>query len=351
MSLMVAKILLLFLLTSSMALRMELRSKQESQHAKFASGSPPGNCAPGRWAPVDEGTAAALAAEVETEHEKYPDVCVKTFPCKADKFAEKYESDCLKPFSAQAFAQAIKGKTVSFIGDSLISHFFHDLSCKLMAVPGLVAETSGHAGAKAKKWGEPEPCTTTLTNGAKLQTQRIGMPVDETRWARQLNESGFMDADIIVANLGAIYQKWDWLKKPLGILDAMAQERIRPEGRLLFMEYSPTHFHSATRFEGRSDSDSTSGPSVVGARQDGDYGDCGEVALTRQGQVQASATQFRLEEANRLMEDKGWEILRTHDLAASQWNMHKGNNDCRHWCTNSPVHDAHRRVFAQALGA
>jgi len=321
--------------------------------------SPPSQ---GKWVPVDEGTAAALAAEVESGYQKYPQVCVKRFTCKADKYAEKYESDALKPFDAQAFAQSVKGKTVTFLGDSVMREFMFDLSCT-MAQSGLMAKdwfgnslVAGNASMKPAKWGEPDPFAMTLTNGAKLQYHLIGVPQGDGYWGPKVNQSGFLDADIIVLNMGAHYPQFSWLKKPLDIIDALIQEQIRPNGRRLWLEYSPTHFHSSERFGGKTDTDSDIDSesmlqTSIGDGPAGQDGDCGEVALTRQGQVQAKATQFRLEDANRLMEEKGWEILRTHDIAVSQWYMHKGGQDCRHWCTNSPVHDAHRRVLAKALSA
>merc|ERR1719161_1518763 len=86
----------------------------------------------GEWRITD---GEAILNEFWHMTEKYPKLCsVKIShdaPCSADKYGEKFVSECLKPFDAEEFFRGIQGKTLSLIGDSLTSQLFERTLCSI----------------------------------------------------------------------------------------------------------------------------------------------------------------------------------------------------------------------------
>jgi len=270
--------------------------------------------------------------------DKGPDVpCSDSVP-----YSATYFSECMSQFDATAFLKTLEGKTLSLIGDSIMGQLFERIACAMVPVQHEIAMIDRSYDPKHIPKGvdlDEGYSTLSFKNGAKVQFQYIA-----SEWnmhaQKQFNpwilKEEVFDADVLVVNVGAHIKSQKQMDKVLKHLHTKVSTSMRPGARLIWREYMPSHFNSGDWYQ------VLDSKKLLHKTHNVAQG-CGPSAhMTEMANV-------RLNYANKVMQDLGWEILKTYDIASSRWEQHKSGLDCRHWCQPSPVLDATKTVLANLL--
>lgn len=269
----------------------------------------------------------------------------------------------------------------------MMAQLYERISCSMAPVAKLVKSVSRHPGnAPLPDWGF---FRLEFNNGGVLQYQYVDRSL---AWMIQYKKAcgpgcriwhyntTVWDADLYVVNLGAWQKDWGKLETHLNEIHTAISKRRRPGSRLIFREYYPTHFPVNTSLSKNYDFSRDQKREIeddpLSARDRARKAKRWEMnhPCTSRSVVESfehpedqkrlfggdafnsslNVEAMRLDNATKFMQDKGYEVLRTFDLALPQFAMHPGVSDdkqvdCRHWCQPSPVLDATRMVLANML--
>lgn len=262
--------------------------------------------------------------------------------CALDQLATGgfYHNPCVRTFDPIEFLLKIRGKTLSFYGDSLNGQFFESLLCSLSPAGALVKITrDGPAGVSRVR--------ATFTHSTVIQyvgTYGVHCPECKDRHAHDPRSQSFqqvMDTDWLVLNIGAHYTDEKVFQHDLAIMDADIRQHIRSNAKLLWREYSPAHFRKVVDYRRAED---TEVPGVVAKHQK-----CWPAAFPR---AHNKVEDLRRNWANNFMGSSGYTIVPLFAISAGRWSYHAEANkavDCRHWCNPSPVLDAWTQILAHVL--
>lgn len=255
-----------------------------------------------------------------------------------------YHNPCVRKFDPTEFLRKIRGKTLSFYGDSVNGQFFESLLCALSPAGALVNITrTGPAGVSHVR-----ATFTHLTTIQYVGIYGVHCPECTGRHAHDPRSQSFqqvMDTDWLVLNIGAHYTDEEVFARDLAIVDADIRQRIRSNARLLWREYSPTHFRKVGDFHIARAKDK--GVPGVSAK----HPQCEPALFPR---ARNRVEDLRRNWANSYMSASGYTMVPLFTISAGRWSYHaeanKGSTlDCRHWCNPSPVLDAWIQILAHVL--
>lgn len=281
-------------------------------------------------------------------------------------------SQCLlKQFDAEVFLQAMAGKRILFIGDSMTGQHFSSFGCQMSKYIEHQDLMWTKTGESCKPWRQgkfchlqgacvdfrhnvsvcynkdyfaenfPEKHTFLETQGENLTKPRLMAEVEEddsyahssssamTTQAVRLSSffrgNASRGYDVVVVNYGAHY-KHSSREKYYELVEVVADSVLawqkRTGGRAIWRESSPEHFDTGSGDYAGQDGQ---------AHEDGSY-PCAPRKTTPGGWREALI--------NPIFQKRGIDILHVYDLSLSQWDAHLGSPDnktadCLHWCLPS----------------
>lgn len=235
----------------------------------------------------------------------------------------------------EAFLGLIKGKSLSFLGDSLMGQHFREFVCKLAP---LGAEKIERPDPNDPKWTWESQAMTFDPNHGYHRITFPGNTVVQfhfiTGFISEVKDDRIFDADWIFFNFGA------WVKKKYDMKTSLTSSinklQRQSNAKLIWREYSPAHFPGES-YDYRSNSSTYP-------------------CESRDGKSQENAEEdLRLRTANEIVSQHGISIMGIHADSVMHWEMHTGQlppevgsgTDCRHWCMPSPILDMwDQKLFA-----
>merc|ERR1719356_401702 len=170
----------------------------------------------------------------------------------------RFERTSLRTFDPSVFLERMAGKTMSFLGDSLAWQHFNQLTCVLHTDTTIAVEdverpcgnVSLNELASKRACGQFGFTRVKFANGATFQFQNAnvwsnaidGLGPSTMQFCRNADkiDNRIYEADFMLYNEGAWQKSWGELKSAL---DGKLQNiRSRFRGKLLFRDYSATHF-------------------------------------------------------------------------------------------------------------
>jgi len=233
-------------------------------------------------------------------------------------------------FDGDKFLHALSGRTVSFLGDSMVRQQFGFL---LALLQPFVLGTNHYYPPTARQLDPVREVY--LLHNVTLKNQWL-MGHNDPQSLQQETYPTLWRSDAVLLNIGAFFSADREADFDFSLNTFMEwADKHYAHGSIIWREYSPTHF------------DTPDGEYDMGRRQDGTLPGCKSFDLataTPEG-VAAHFANFRLERANGVVEKNThggqriplMRVFNASLLIPDGAKQHPGDGDCRHWFSKSSV--------------